>query len=105
MVINKLWTKFKEVSDAKERERIRIVRTLIENESLTCKKCGFLSVPVLGAERKYRCIYCGRQFANVPHNFTSGHCYKPKDPEERKFISPDIYKQAIEQIKKDIKSD
>lgn len=44
------------------------VKDKISAESITCKRCHFLSVPIYDSSNKYLCVNCKNQFANTKHN-------------------------------------
>lgn len=90
--------------EKKERERIGLVRGVLVRESVSCAKCDALSAPLSGTKDKYRCVKCGRQFANTTHRidniiraaFTAhkqGDFYKSQIPEYCERVMKEMAKE------------
>lgn len=45
----------------------KLVARYVDQDSLTCRKCKGIAVPVYGTTNKYRCVKCGYRFSEASH--------------------------------------
>lgn len=73
-IIDTIKRKLQESKDAKEFrqkqrywENVNISANELLNKSLTCRKCGDVSVPVFKTESHYICVNCENRFSGSKH--------------------------------------
>ena len=73
-------------------ERKARVKEIVVSESISCRKCGGLCVPLYDSYNKYRCVKCQNQFANAKHNI--GKRIRNEFGSDKKIL----YKEVVDEM-------